>query len=180
MHDAKKYPLCAPWDCQRGKSFHEYFLPDLTSALGLRYDDFANQQDHLTGNVPGGIPITTTAELLAPATALLVHAVVGHQGGAADIRKSEAQFKNRDAAIIASLRNHIPGQPQRDRIDMIKRLAAERNYEGGAPLTLVVLVTAAAPVAGFAVGALLYPVGHPNDGQAISALDRSNYQKCGN
>ena len=180
QYDAKKYPLCAPWDCQRGRSFLENFLPDLTSALGLRYDDFANQQDHLTGNVPGGIPITTTAELLDPATALLVHAVVGHQGGAADIRKSEAQFKNRDAAIIASIRNHIPGQPQRDRIDMIKRLAAERNYEGGAPLTLVVLVTAAAPVAGFAVGALLYPPGHPNDGQAISALDRSKYQKCGN
>ena len=180
QYDAKKYPLCAPWDCQRGRSFHENFLPDLTSSLGLRYDDFANQQDHLTGNVPGGIPITTTAELLDPATALLVHAVVGHQGGAADMRKSEAQFKNRDAAIIASIRNHIPGQPQRDRIDMIKRLATERNYEGGAPLTLVVVVTANAPVAGFAVGALLYPPGHPNDGQAISALDRSKYQKCGN
>ena len=44
-------------------------------------------------------------------------------GTANDIRKSEVQFKNRDASIIAELRNHIPSQPHRDRIDMIKRLS---------------------------------------------------------
>jgi hypothetical protein len=180
QYDAKKYNLCAPWDCQRGKSYHDVFIPDLTSALGLRGDDFANQQDHLTGNVPGGIPITTAAQLLAPGGNLLVHAELRHEGGANDIRKSAVQFKNRDLAIIANFRNHIPGQPWRDRIDMIRRLAVEGNYAGGAPLTLVVLVTAAAPVAGFAIGALLYPVGHPDDGQALSPRDRSNYQKCGN
>jgi hypothetical protein len=179
QYDAKKYPLCAPWDGQRGKSYYGTFIPDLTSSLGLRYDDFANQQDHLTGNVPGGIPITTAAQLLAPGGNLLVNAELRHEGTANDIRKSAVQYKNRDAGIIANFRNHIPGQPWRDRIDMIKQLSVEGNYAGGAPLTLVVLVTAAAPVAGFAIGALLYPVGHPNDGQALSARDRSNYQKCG-
>ena len=84
QYDAKKYSLCPPWDGQRGKSYYDKFIPNLTSSLGLRGDDFANQQDHLTGNVLGGIPITTAAQLLAPATALLVHAELRHEGGAAD------------------------------------------------------------------------------------------------
>ena len=52
QYDAKKYSLCPPWDGQRGKSYYDKFIPNLTSSLGLRGDDFANQQDHLTGNVP--------------------------------------------------------------------------------------------------------------------------------
>ena len=178
QYDAKKYSLCPPWDGQRGKSYYDKFIPNLTSSLGLRGDDFANQQDHLTGNVPGGIPITTAAQLRA--NNLHVNAELKHEGAANEIRKSQVQFKNRDASVIASFYNHIPSQPHRDRINMIKELSAEGNYAEGAPLINVILVTANAPVAGFAIGALLYPVGHPNDGQAISLLDRSNYQKCGN
>ena len=51
QYDAKKFPLCAPWDGQRGKSFLESFLPDITFAWGLRGDDFANKQQHLIGAV---------------------------------------------------------------------------------------------------------------------------------
>ena len=65
QYDAKKYPLCPPWDCQCGRSYYDEFIPDLTSSLGLRGDDYANQQEHLTGNVPGGVPFTTAAQLLA-------------------------------------------------------------------------------------------------------------------
>jgi hypothetical protein len=61
QYDAKKFPLCAPWDAQRGKSYQETFIPNMTSSWGLRGDEFANKQEHLTGNVPGGIPITTPA-----------------------------------------------------------------------------------------------------------------------
>ena len=65
QYDAKKFPLCAPWDGQRGKSYQETFIPNMKSSWGLRGDDFANKQEHLTGNVPGGIPITTPAQRLA-------------------------------------------------------------------------------------------------------------------
>ena len=64
QYDAKKFPLCPPWDGQRGKSYNESFLPNITSSWGLRGDDFANKQEHLTGRVPGGIPITTAAQRL--------------------------------------------------------------------------------------------------------------------
>ena len=66
QYDAKKYPLCPPWDCKRGRSFNDEFMPDLTSSLGLRGDDYANQQEHLTGNVPGGVPFTTAAPQSPP------------------------------------------------------------------------------------------------------------------
>jgi hypothetical protein len=48
QYDAKKFPLCPPWDGQRGKSYNESFLPNITSSWGLRGDDFANKQEHLT------------------------------------------------------------------------------------------------------------------------------------
>ena len=121
QYDAKKFPLCAPWDGQRGKSYQETFIPNMTSSWGLRGDDFANKQDHLTGNVPGGIPITTPAQRRA--NNLAVNDELEHEGTNNDKRKSAVQFKNRDASIIAELRNHIPSQPHRDRIDMIKRLS---------------------------------------------------------
>jgi hypothetical protein len=108
---------------------------------------------------------------------LHVNAELGHEGQAHEIRKSRAHFRNRDAAIIASFYNHVPSQPIRDRINEIKQLSSESNYAGGAPLIIVVI---AANVANVADGTLLYPVGHPNDGQEISLLDRINYQKCGN
>ena len=79
--------------------------------------------------------------------------------------------------MIAEFRNHIPSTAWRDRIDQLKRLSAEDDYEGGAPLILVVI---AANVAGVADGTLLYPAGHLNDGEALSARDMDNYQKCGN
>ena len=175
QYDAKKYPLCPPWDCKRGRSFNDEFMPDLTSSLGLRSDDYANQQEHLHGNVPGGVPVTTAAQLLA--NNLHVNAELGHDGQAHEIRKSRAHFRNRDAAIIASFYNHVPSQPIRDRINEIKQLSSESNYAGGAPLIIVVV---AANVANVTDGTLLYPVGHPNDGQEISLLDRNNYQKSGN
>jgi hypothetical protein len=175
QYDAKKYPLCPPWDCKRGRSYYDEFIPDLTSSLGLRSDDYANQQEHLTGNVPGGVPATTAAQLRG--NNLHVNAELGHDGQAHEIRKSRAHFRNRDAAIIASFYNHVPSQPIRDRINEIKQLSSESNYAGGAPLIIVVI---AANVANVADGTLLYPVGHPNDGQEISLLDRINYQKCGN
>ena len=121
QYDAKKYSLCPPWDCQRGRSYYDKFIPNLTSSLGLKGDDYANQQEHLTGNVPGGVPFTTAAQLRA--NNLHVNAELGHDGQANEIRKSRAQYRNRDASIIAELRNHIPSQPHRDRIDMIKRLS---------------------------------------------------------
>ena len=40
QYDAKKYPLCPPWDCQRGRSYYDEFIPDLTSSLGSRSDDY--------------------------------------------------------------------------------------------------------------------------------------------
>jgi hypothetical protein len=175
QYDAKKFPLCAPWDGQRGKSYYETFIPNIASSWGLRGDDFANKQEHLTGNVPGGIPITTPAQRRA--NNLAVNDELEHEGTNNDKRKSAVQFKNRDASIIAELRNHIPGTAWRDRIDQIKRLSAEGDYEGGAPLIIVVI---AANVAGFANGTLLYPAGHLNDGEALSARDMDNYQKCGN
>jgi hypothetical protein len=58
QYDAKKFPLCAPWDGQRGKSYQETFIPNMTSSWGLRGDDFANKQEHLTGTCP--------AEFLSP------------------------------------------------------------------------------------------------------------------
>ena len=175
QYDAKKFPLCAPWDCKRGRSFKDEFMPDFTSSLGLRGDDYANQQEHLTGNVPGGVPFTTAAQLLA--NNLHVNADVAHDGQANDQRKSKAHFKNRDAAIIANFYNHIPSQQIRDRINEIKGWSAEGDYEKGAPLLTVVI---AANLANVANGTLVYPAGHPNHGQPISLVDRRNYQKCGN
>ena len=40
QYDAKKYPLCPPWDCKRGRSYYDEFIPDLTSSLGSRSDDY--------------------------------------------------------------------------------------------------------------------------------------------
>jgi hypothetical protein len=44
QYDAKKFPLCAPWDGQRGPSWQETFLPDVKFAWGQRGDDFGNKQ----------------------------------------------------------------------------------------------------------------------------------------
>ena len=175
QYDAKKYPLCPPWDCKRGRSYYDEFIPDLTSSLGLRGDDYANQQEHLTGNVPGGVPSTTASQLQV--NNLHVNAEVAHDGQAHEQRKSKANFKNRDAAIIAFFYNHIPNQSIRDRINEIKGWSAEGDYEKGAPLLTVVI---AANLANVANGTLVYPAGHPNNGQPISLTDRNNYQKCGN
>ena len=108
QYDAKKFPLCCPWDGTRGRSFYDEFMPDFISSLGLKGDDYANQQEHLTGNVPGGVPSTTGPQLLA--NNLHVNAELAHDGQAHDQRKSKANFKNRDAAIIAFFYNHIPNQ----------------------------------------------------------------------
>ena len=43
QYDAKKFPLCAPWDGQRGPSWQETFLPDVKFAWGQRGDDFRKQ-----------------------------------------------------------------------------------------------------------------------------------------
>ena len=99
QYDAKKFPLCAPWDGQRGKSYQETFIPNMKSSWGLRGDDFANKQEHLTGNVPGGIPITTPAQRLA--NNLAVNARVAHVGTANDIRKSEG-CNSRTATLASS------------------------------------------------------------------------------
>ena len=59
----------------------------------------------------------------------------------------------RRGAAGPDFRNHIPGTAWRDRIDQLKRLSAENDYEGGAPVILVVI---ADNVAGVTDGTLLY------------------------
>ena len=75
------------------------FLPNLTSAFGGRGDDFGNKQEHLSGNVPGGVPVATAAQLAA--NAQYTNNEIDHAGSAQVRRKSMVAFKNRDAGVIS-------------------------------------------------------------------------------
>ena len=175
-YDAKRFSLCAPWWGERGKPYQQRFMTDFRSACMARSDDYATWEQHLDGEVPGGGPRVHTAAQLANPTH--VNAPRPHQGTAADVRKSEAAFYNREASVFAAFRKHCAAESIQIRIDELRQLYKDGDFIGGAPVTDVVIVVLhlgnAVPVHP------VYRHNHPQAGQPLSPYDLAAYQKCGN
>jgi len=175
-YDTKRYPLCEPWHGKRGKDFEDRFRPDFMSACMTKYDDHGTWEQHLCGEVPGGILPSSATQLAANPTH--VNIVRPHHGNAAEQRKSQAAFFNRESAILASFRKHIPVDAIQFRIDQLRQLHRDDDYAAGAPVTDVRIVVLAA---GVAVPAhAVYPANHPAANQPLNNYDLMAYQKCGN
>ena len=175
-YDTKRFNLCEPWWGQRGKAFAERFMPDFRSACMAKYDDHATWEQHLDGEVPGGVLLCSAAQLANnPAH---VNAPRPHQGAAADARKSEAAFHSRESCILAAFRKHVPVDAIQIRIDQLRQLYKDDDFMGGAPVTNVVIVVLNL---GNAVPAhAVYPPNHPQANQPLSPYDLVAYQKNGN
>ena len=175
-YDTKRFPLCEPWHGQRGKAYKERFMPDFQAACMGKYDDFATWEQHLCGEVPGGI-LPCSPQQLAN-NPLHVNAARPHVGTAAEARKSQAAFYNRESAILSAFRKHIPVDAVQQRIDHLVQLHRADNFQEGAPVTDVTMVVLqqGQPVPAHPV----YPPNHPQANLPLSAYDLAAYQKCGN
>ena len=175
-YDTKRFPLCEPWHGQRGKAYKERFMPDFQAACMGKYDDFATWEQHLCGEVPGGI-LPCSPQQLAN-NPLHVNAARPHVGTAAEARKSQAAFYNRESAILSAFRKHIPVDAVQQRIDHLLQLHRADNFQEWAPVTDVTMVVLqqGQPVPAHPV----YPPNHPQANLPLSAYDLAAYQKCGN
>ena len=116
-YDTRRYPLCAPWSGERGDEFAKRFLPSFLSGLMAKSDDFCTYEQQLAGECPGGIIPPTAAQLQA--NPQHVNLERPHLGNAAEQRKSETAFYNRDSAIISAFRTHMLNPMVQKRIDDI-------------------------------------------------------------
>ena len=175
-YDTRRFYLCEPWSGQRGRAYKDRFMPDFLSGCMGKHDEFATWDQHLSGEVPGGILPASQQQLANNPTH--VNMPRTHQGVAVEVRKSEAAFYNREAAILSAFRKHIPVEAISSRIDQLLQLHRTDDFAGGAPVTSVVVVllnqgnvVPAHPV---------YAPNHPQAGLALNAYDLDAYQKCGN
>ena len=175
-YDTKRFPLCEPWHGQRGKAYKDRFLPDFYAACMGKHDDYCTWEQHLCGEVPGGILPCSPQQLAANPTH--VNLARPHQGVAAEVRKSEAAFYNREAALLSAFRKHVPVEAIQLRMDQLLQLHRANDFLAGAPVTNVIVVVLnqgnAVPVHP------VYPPTHPLANQPLSAYDLAAYQKCGN
>ena len=181
-YDTKNFFLCEPWQGQRGHAFAHRFLPDFESGCMSKNDDYATWEQHLHGEVPGGVLETTPAQLANNPSHVNIERP--HAGNANEQRKSEAAFYNRESIVLAAFRRHIPVEPIRIRIDQVRQAYKDSDFAAGAPVTNVVVIPAVVANAGAGVaGVHAYPVyapGHPSANQPLSAHDLAAYQACGN
>ena len=168
-YDTRLYNICEPWHGERGLLFSEKFIVNFKAGLMEKSDDYCTYEQHLSGHCPGGIVKPSAAQLLADAAH--VNVPRPHQGNASEVRKSEAAFNNRDAAIVQLFRKHITADLVQARIDDIRQMHEDGNYDGGAPVLDVVVVAGAPPN---------YAAAHPRAGQPLNADDLAAYQSCGN
>ena len=127
-YDTKRFPLCEPWHGQRGKAYKERFLPDFRAACMGKHDDYSTWEQHLQGEVPGGILPCSPQQLAANPTH--VNVARPHQGNAAEVRKSEAAFYNRESSILSAFRKHIPVDAVQQRIDHLAHSHYGTPYVG--------------------------------------------------
>ena len=113
-------------------------MPDFTAACMGRCDDYSTWEQHLQGEVPGGILPTSPQQLAA--NPLHVNVARPHQGNAAEVRRSEAAFYNRESSILSAFRRHIPVEAVQLRIDNLVQLYRANDFQGGAPVTDVTMV----------------------------------------
>lgn len=119
-YDTKRFTLCEPWHGQRGKAYKDRFLPDFYSGCMGKHDDYCTWEQHLHGEVPGGVLPSSPQQIAANPTHINV--VRPHQGVAAEVRKSEAAFYNREAALLSAFRKHVPVEAIQLRMDQLLQL----------------------------------------------------------
>ena len=93
----------------------------------------------LCGEVPGGILPCSPQQLAANPTH--VNLARPHQGVAAEVRKSEAAFYNREAALLSAFRKHVPVEAIQLRMDQLLQLHRADDFLAGAPVTNVITHT---------------------------------------